>query len=149
MSQAAPDTLRRLLDQQSFAVLCTSAEGWPYCSLVAFAAEPTLKTLYFATPRQTQKTANLAADARVALLIDNRSNQQDDYFSALALTVIGQARFLSQAELPTAKTLYARKHPRLSAFIEQADTAMVAVSVTRYRLVEQFQKVTDIAADGF
>lgn len=140
----ALETIGRLMASQPFAALCTSADGWPYCSLVAFAAHPDLHTVYFATPQQTHKTAHLTADKRVALLIDNRSNRPTDCYTAVAVSVLGIAHILTGDRLPAARDIYLKKHPHLKDFLLASDTLLVAVSVCRYRLVEQFQRTTDI-----
>jgi nitroimidazol reductase NimA-like FMN-containing flavoprotein (pyridoxamine 5'-phosphate oxidase superfamily) len=57
---------------QPLAVLATHNKGQPYGSLVAFAATHDLDYLIFSTTRSTRKFANLSADPRVAMVIDNR-----------------------------------------------------------------------------
>ena len=52
---STPERIRRLLTEQSYAVLCTQSQSQPYGSLVAFAASEDLKTLVFSTPVTTRK----------------------------------------------------------------------------------------------
>jgi heme iron utilization protein len=80
--------LRALLGSQRLAVLSTHDEGQPYASLVAFATSSDLSRILFATARTTRKFHNMANDARVALLVDNRSNTERDFHQATAVTVI-------------------------------------------------------------
>lgn len=68
--------LRELLETQLLAVLGTHHQGEPHASLVGFAASPDLRMLYFATGRATRKHADLAADARASMLIDNCSRSR-------------------------------------------------------------------------
>ena len=75
--------LIKLLRAQSLAVLSTQQEGQPYASLVAFASNDDLTRLYFATTRSTRKFANIMKDSRVAMLIDNRSNNPADFQQAV------------------------------------------------------------------
>jgi uncharacterized protein YhbP (UPF0306 family) len=144
MSNPALDRIGALLATQRFAALCTSEVGWPYASLVAVAADAPLRCIYFATPENTQKTANLNADSRVALLVDDRSNRAEDCQGAMAITILGRAEILSGNAQARCLPLYLGKHPNLKSFVEAADTVMVCVHVERYRLVEQFQKTTDV-----
>jgi heme iron utilization protein len=144
MSDAALQRIAALLAEQKFAVLCTSADGWPYAGLVAFAAEDDAKRIYFATPENTQKTANLRADGRVALLVDNRSNRAQDCQEAMAATILGQAELLSAQTPSEAKTLLVRKHPDLNPFFDTENTVIVCIHVQRCRLVDHFQTTTDI-----
>ena len=64
--------LRDLFRSQRFAVLATDDHGQPFPSLMAFAAAEDLRQLVILTERTTRKFANLMANGRVALLIDNR-----------------------------------------------------------------------------
>jgi len=144
MSEAAAARIRALLEGQRFAALCTSEQGWPYVSLVAIAAEPTLRNVYFATPQNTQKTANLYADSRVALLVDDRSNRAEDCQIGMAVTMLGKAEPLAGDAKTAAAAFYVQKHPHLKSFVESSDTVLVCVHVERCRLVEQFQKTTDV-----
>ena len=69
------EILLELFSSQKLAVLGTHQSGQPYGSLVAFAATADLKNLVFATTRATRKFANLQADSRVSMVLDNRSNR--------------------------------------------------------------------------
>ena len=144
MNEAALERVGALLEQQRFGVLCTQTEGWPYASLVALAASADLRHVVFATPENTQKTANLHADGRAALLVDNRSNRAEDCQAGMAVTILGRAELLSGDSKAQSRSLYLEKHPDLKAFADAADTVMVCVHVERYRLVERFQSITDI-----
>jgi len=47
--------IRRLVDSQPFAVLCTQGQGQPYGSLVAYAPTEDLANAVFATSKATRK----------------------------------------------------------------------------------------------
>ena len=66
--------IQKLLIHQKLAVLSTHQSGQPYASLVAFVSKEDLKTIFFITPRSTQKFAHLSADSRVAILINSSLN---------------------------------------------------------------------------
>ena len=100
--------LRELLETQLLAVLGTHHEGEPYTSLVGFAASPDLKLLYFATGRATRKRANLAADARASMLIDNRRNHPADFSDAAAATAVGT---VEEVEAPRGPSSSASSSP--------------------------------------
>ncbi len=84
--------MRELFEVQKLAVLGTQNKGQPYANLIAFAASDDLKSLYFVTARATRKYANIEADARVTVFIDNRSNQDSDFSQAAAVTATGTAK---------------------------------------------------------
>ena len=85
------EILRELFASQKLAILGTHQGGQPYGSLVAFAVSPDLKNLFFATTRATRKFANLQADSRVSMVLDNRSNRVIDFRKAVAATALGRA----------------------------------------------------------
>ena len=92
------DEIRRLFDSQSLCVLATHSEAGPYTSLVAFAADEDLKNIYFVTSRFTRKYANIEADHKVAMLMDNRSDDPGDFRTATAVTAVGEASEISDQE---------------------------------------------------
>jgi heme iron utilization protein len=142
------DTLRTelqdLLGSQRLAVLSTHDRGQPYASLVAFAATGDLSRILFATARTTRKFHNLANDARVALLIDNRSNTERDFHQAMAATAIGVSREIPPGEDHGLRDLYLSKHPYLEGFLNSDSCALVEVSVAKYLVVNRFQNVFEL-----
>ncbi len=83
--------LKDLLSSQPLAVLATQSNGQPYGNLVAFAATEDLKSLLFATVRNTRKFSNITTDPRVAMVMDSRTNQRIDFRRAVAVTATGIA----------------------------------------------------------
>lgn len=136
--------LRGLFESQKLAVLSTQSAGQPYASLVAFWAPDDLKSIYFATPNTTRKFANLAADSRVALLINNSSNQISDFHRAISVTAVGDGKEAVGSEKSRILEQYLSKHPYLQDFTSSPTTALVNVSVKSYYLVENFQHVMEM-----
>ena len=135
--------LRRLLSER-LAVLSTQNEGQPYASLVAFAATEDLKRIVFATARPTRKYANLSADARVALLVDSRRNEESDFHRAEAVTVIGTVAELTGTERDRYLPLYLENHRALEDFVRAPSCALLCISVERYIRVKNFQRVSEL-----
>jgi len=133
-----------LLDSQLLAVLSTQRQGQPYSSLIAYAHTDNLATLIFATPKPTRKYANLMAEPRVSLLVDSRTNNEADFHSASAVTIVGDVREPGEAELLNFKSLYLRKHPYLENFVNSPTTALLKVAVKHYILVTRFQHVMEL-----
>ena len=144
IKRAAEKSLRKLLTSQGLAALATHNEEGPYCSLVAFVASDDLQHLLFATSRNTRKYERLAADGRVALLIDSRENQEADFHEAAAVTAVGAAAEVAPEELGDALRLYLARHPYLQEFVNSPSCAMLKVDVRTYYLVERFQHVVEI-----
>jgi nitroimidazol reductase NimA-like FMN-containing flavoprotein (pyridoxamine 5'-phosphate oxidase superfamily) len=137
-------SLNDLFTRQHFAVLATHQEGRPYASLVAFAATPDLRRLVFTTMRATRKFTNLSADARVALLIDNRSNQETDLSQAVAVTATGRACEALGSDRAALEELFLAKHPSLADFVASPGCAVLAVDVDLYYVVSRFQNVYEL-----
>lgn len=139
-----PAHLRDMLHEQPLAVLATAGCTTPYANLIAFAAAGDFRRLWFATPRQTRKYANLRAESHVALLIDNRSNSAGDFEHAVAVTVLGETRELPDGESETPRSLFLTRHPRLAGFLADPATALFELTVERYLVVSSFQEVVEV-----
>lgn len=148
MQPTTENLLRTLLNTQKLAVVSTHTAGQPYANLVAFAASDDLKHILFATPRSTRKFENLAVDCRVALLVDSRSNREEDFHEAVAATVMGRAGEVSGAEKDKALSLYLAKHPYLEDFVRAPTCALFNLHVQRYVLVRNFQNVMEMEMGG-
>jgi nitroimidazol reductase NimA-like FMN-containing flavoprotein (pyridoxamine 5'-phosphate oxidase superfamily) len=133
--------LKELFTSQKLAVLSTHQGGQPYANLVAFASTADFKHLLFATSRTTRKFANLTADPRVALLVDNRSNREADFEKALVVSATGRAGEVDLGKRTQLLKIYLGKHPHLKEFVLSSDCALVKVTVDHYEVVSQFQKV--------
>jgi len=136
--------LKGLFESQPLAVLATQSDGQPYTSLVAFSSSKDFKELYFATTRATRKYANLMANPRTALLMDNRSNKPSDFRWAMAVTALGRAQELNGDKAKRVAKLYLAKHPHLEEFLTSPTCALVGVEVRTYYLVTRFQDVIEV-----
>lgn len=142
------DSIRKALHQlfrtQPLAVLATHDQGQPYANLVAFAAMQDLQLILFATPRATRKYANLTADPRAAMLVDNRSNAEADFQQATAVTATGTTAEVPASEHPYLLDIYLKKHPYLKDFVQSPSCAFMQLAVQRYVMVNHFQEVTEL-----
>lgn len=136
--------LAGLLSTERLGVLSTCGEGQPYASLVAFAATEDSSHIVFATPRPTRKYANLMANAKIAMLIDSRSNRASDFRRAMAATAMGTAREVRKARNNPRIRLYLDKHPQLENFVWSPTCAVLDIHVASYVIVERFQHVTEL-----
>jgi nitroimidazol reductase NimA-like FMN-containing flavoprotein (pyridoxamine 5'-phosphate oxidase superfamily) len=146
MSESAKEKQERiniLLGSQQLAVLSTQRAGQPYSSLMAFAYTSDLKNIVVATGKSTRKHQNIVQESRVSLLIDNRSNSEDDFQAAMALTVLGKAQLIQEAERQGYRELYLSRHPYLENFLASPSTAFLRILVYHYLLVSRFQNVME------
>lgn len=138
------ERLAHLFATQRLAVLCTAGPGEAYASLVAFAATADLAHLVFVTTRATQKYLNLMAQPNISLLIDSRTNEPEDFHDAIAVTATGCAREMSGQDREEMARPFLLKHAYMETFVNSPTTALLCVTVNRYRLVERFQNVVDL-----
>ncbi len=133
--------LRCLFQQQLHMVLATHDGATPYTSLMAFAAAAELDRLFFVTSRATHKYNNMVANSQVSALLDNRTNRSADFQSALAVTALGQAKELLGKDRNGPLALFLHRHPELESFCLAPSSALMAVMVRRYILVNRFDEV--------
>ena len=133
--------VKKLGDEQLFAVLATVNEEQPYVSLVAFALTNDIKKLVFVTPRETRKFRYMEKNSHVSLLVDNSSNQSLDVTEALAVTVSGNAIEAKGSERERLLKLFIEKHPDLKDFAESDDSVIVSIDIKRLDIVEKFKNV--------
>ena len=137
--------VRALLGSQRFAVLSTRQKGGhPYASLVAFRVAPDLEQIVFCTLRATRKYANISSDGRVALLVDNRSNEETDLQQASAVTVLGACEESQGEERKELSELFLARHPSMAEFVRSPSCAVMKVGVRSYYLVTRFQNVIEL-----
>jgi nitroimidazol reductase NimA-like FMN-containing flavoprotein (pyridoxamine 5'-phosphate oxidase superfamily) len=136
--------VRGLLLSQRLGVLGTRFEDAPHQSLVAFVASEDLREIYFASPAQTRKAEALHKDARVAFLVDNRKNLENDFDASIAVTAKGSAEMLSADEALAFVPRYVKRHPSLKDFAASPSCRFYRIRVQRYSLVSKFQNVEEI-----
>lgn len=136
--------LAELLRTQKLAVLSTvSSDGSAYSNLVSFAA-PQAERLLFATARATRKYANLKQNAQVAILIDNRRNDEADFHEAIAATALGRAVELADGERTAGLVTFLAKFPFLAEFAHSPSCTLFRVDVERFIVVTKFQNVIEV-----
>lgn len=148
--QEVVEKIRHLLSMQQLAVLSTQRDGHPYSSLMAYAYTPDLKSIIVATGKSTRKHQNILQEARVSLLIDNRTNSINDFHEAEALTVLGKTEIIEESDRSEFQILYLNRHPYLEKFLTSPSTAFLKINVYHYLLVSRFQNVMEYTVqDGY
>ena len=132
-----------LLSGQPLAVLSTQRNGQPYSSLMAYAHTDDLGVIVVATGKSTRKHQNIIMDSRVSLLVDNRSNNEEDFHAAAALTILGVAKIIEEEERSEYERLYLARHPYLQKFLDSPTTTFIKIVVHCYLLVTRFQNVME------
>lgn len=135
--------IKALFNSQRFAVLATDEQGQPYVSLMAFAATDNIEQLVIVTERETRKYNNMKSNPRVAILIDNRTNEELDTEEAVVVAAMGEAEEVDGEERSDLLELYVARHPYLEGFARSLSCAIVRVRVKSYKVVERFQEVRE------
>ncbi len=136
--------IKTLLDSQHLAVLSSYDGDSPYMSLLAFCVTDDLKHVLLVTERDSTKYRNIQAHPKIALLIDDRTHSESDFEHASAITVCGEAREADGVLREQGLSLFLERHPTLCTFALQSSTAVVAVHVERYVLVDHFQRLREV-----
>jgi len=135
--------IKELLKRQPLAVLATQGDGQPYTSLMAYAFTEDLRFLVVATTMSTRKHRNIAGESRVALLVDDRSNNGEDFQNATALTVVGEACEVGLDESEYYSGLYLKRHPALETFLASPSTVFFKIEVHNFLMVSRFEDVVE------
>ncbi len=133
--------IRKLFDSQLNAVLATSKKDKPYCCLVSFLVTNDLRYLIFATKRDRLKYRHIVANHSVALLIDNTTNQPDDFNEAMSVTLQGMAEDIKGVKKNKYADILAKRHPKLKNFINSEDTAVIRVAIEKIYIITNFESV--------
>lgn len=132
-----------LLSSQRLGVLATQDGGQPHTGLVAFATAPDLRSLVFATDRDTRKYRNIKSDPRASMLVDNRENLPADLRHAASVTANGRCVELVGADRARELDRLLTRHPSLAAFLGGEGTAVFALEVSAYYFVSHFSGVQE------
>jgi len=135
-----------VLSSQKIAVLGTSKDGEPYSCLIAFAITDDLKEMVFATMRQRLKYANIIANPRVTLIVDNRDAKASDFNETTSITMIGTAEDIRGKDRGRYAELLLKRHPTLSDFVNSPDCAVMRVEIDKIYIVSEFESVVKIRA---
>ncbi len=136
--------LKEFFQTQKLAALATQEPGHPYLSLMAFAITDDLNYLIIITKQETRKYSNMVKAPGVAFLIDNRSNERNDFQNTLAVTGIGTAIETVEPEKKTLKALFLEKHPELETFVGSQGCALLKIKIEKLVIISQFQEVEEL-----
>ncbi|MFW6457728.1 MAG: pyridoxamine 5'-phosphate oxidase family protein [Planctomycetota bacterium] len=131
--------VKDLVDAQKRGVLATAGEEGAYASLMAYVALKGGQEIAFATEHDTQKYRNLRRDQDVAMLIDNRDDEDTAPGDIMTVTAIGRVRLAASDRSRRLRGELAERHPRLESFLMQNSCEVFVLGVRAYRVVGRFQ----------
>jgi nitroimidazol reductase NimA-like FMN-containing flavoprotein (pyridoxamine 5'-phosphate oxidase superfamily) len=135
------ERIREVLGLRAVAVLSTFGDEYPHSTLVAVAHTDDLATIVFATSRETRKYGNMRRDDRATILVDTRTNEEEDFHRATVVTAHGRTSEVSGPEDEALRALFLARHPYLETFLQAPTTILMKMEVLRYDVVKRFQNV--------
>jgi uncharacterized pyridoxamine 5'-phosphate oxidase family protein len=141
MSKEEKNKILDICDEQSVAVLGTIGPKDPYSCLMSFDITRNLSSIYFCTKRARRKYRNILHNPRVSLVIDNRNSDQFDLMSTKVVTIIGSADDYDGPEKEKCINALKQKHPYLTEFYDEDDTALIVVEIEYLYLIDNFERV--------
>lgn len=140
-SSEIQETIRSVLERNLFAVLATQRNGQPHASLIAFTPLEGLRFLAFATYRDTLKYASIREDQRVAILIEDREDDDRRSDRRLVVTAVGEAIRMPEEDQQAHIAAHLARHPELERFLSSPDCELVGVAVHAYQVVSSIDDV--------
>jgi heme iron utilization protein len=131
--------IERILASQRFGVLATQSEGQPYADLITFAEANNLRSLLFVTGREGQIYKNSLINKKVAVLVENTTNQQADVKNAVAVTALGVIKEVDPKNHLLLSELYLAKQPHLKEFVHNPAKVLMEIVISSY-IVATFDK---------
>lgn len=136
--QELKQSIKNLLNTESFAVLCTQTSGQLHTCLITYAVSEDYRTLIFATEKNTQKFKNIATCEEIQLLIDDREQHPGNVNEINALTITGTPAIPHTPEdIEKWKTFLTNKQPDIKNFTNNPETAIILVNISDYKLVNK------------
>jgi general stress protein 26 len=134
--------IKQVMASQLYGVLATQGEkGLPHASIIAYASTDELRSIIFATPKDSRKYRNMLARTGVSFFVDDRLENRDALMQVVGIEATGQAIELTRDEQQSYRSVLVSKHPQLADFADSPDSALIRISVKAYDVVDHFQHV--------
>jgi putative heme iron utilization protein len=142
------DMVRFLLRRSRQGALATliPSTGNPYCSLVAVATGADGSPLLLIS-RLAVHTKNILADARVSLMLDERT--EGDPLEGARTMLGGIARQVEGDEVAPARRRYLCAHPSAETFVDFPDFSFFRIEIQGVHLVAGFGRIVDLKPAQF
>lgn len=138
-AKVARELLRR--GRQGALATLMPDSGAPYCSLVNVASHPDGSPILLIS-RLARHTQNIAGDARVSLLLDDRAG--GDALQGSRVMLAGSARLVEGDEVDLVRRRYLAAHPSAEMFVDFPDFAFRRIMLQDVHLVAGFGRIVDL-----
>jgi len=129
--------LETILRENSLCVLCTEADGKPYCSLMTYLLSDDLSLLYLVSTEKSRKYQNLLANPRVSLLVDTRQNRGTAAGeNIVSVTFEGLFQPLADAKTLRIKANLAKEHGELAEILNHPSCVVFAIQLKSFLLLD-------------
>jgi heme iron utilization protein len=146
-------TLAYLVRSGALATLSRKHAGHPFASVMPYALDELGQPLVLVSSMALH-TQNLQVDPRASLLVTqpvaNAPGQEPgDPLAAARLTLLGEARQLSGADIGNARETYLARHPRASYWVDFDDFSFWRLDVKDLYFVGGFAAMDWVTADDY
>lgn len=138
-------SLLRCSRQGALATLMAGS-GDPYCSLVNIASSADGAPILLIS-RLAVHTKNILADARVSLMLDERT--AGDPLEGARIMLLGRAEEAGGEQRDLLRTRYLNAHPAAETYADFADFAFFTVRPAELHLVAGFGRIVDLKPEQF
>lgn len=134
-----------MLEENSYCVLSTCKDNRTNSSLMLYLPDPTGTRLYMITSKDSLKYRNIEANPEVSLLIDNREHLHEMTTPVKAMTVFGQASFITdETEKSELLSRLVERHSRLQAISSLEDVCLIQVEIRSFLFLDGINDATFI-----
>jgi putative heme iron utilization protein len=144
----AAKVARSLLRRSRQGALATlmAGSGDPYCSLVNVASHPDGSPILLIS-RLALHTGNVLADARVSLMLDERST--GDPLEGSRIMLAGRAKQAEGDQATILRQRYLNAHPSAEVFVNFKDFSFFRIEPAAAHLVAGFGRIVDLQPKQF
>lgn len=126
-----------ILRENTLCVLCTEANGNPYCSLMTYILMDDLSVLYLVSTLESRKYQNLLTNPRVSVLVDTRQNLGLSAAEKIvSVTFEGFFQPLTDAEAEGIKTKLANDHMELNKILKNPSCVVFGIQLKSFLLLD-------------
>ncbi len=140
---------RHLIRTARSATLATldAGTGGPFASLVTMATDPAGRPILLLS-KLALHTRNLGVDARVSLLVDDRSSERlDDALAGRRLTLTGRIGAVPRGEDDDVRRRFLARHPEAEGYAAFTDFDFYVIEPEIGHLVAGFGRINALAGD--
>ncbi|MCK5881756.1 MAG: hypothetical protein KAG18_07760 [Sinobacterium sp.] len=125
-------SIQSMIDSQSFCVVSTLRHNQPFQHMIAHACLPDLRSIYFANDSSNALAINIAQQASVNVMWDNRTGDVEDEVLTAYITASGFASRLNEVKSRMAKSLLLERNPNLAESFEKPLTKIYCIQIHTY-----------------